>query len=456
VTHVAVLGAGPAGLGAAYLLARAGHDVTVLERGAGVGGLAASFEVAGQRVDHGSHRLHTSTAPAVLATLRELLGDDLQERRRHGRIRLSGTYVEFPPSVPDLVKRLPPTMSVRLVADTLTTPLRRPRDDTFAEAIRASLGPTLARAFYEPYVRKIWGLSGSELSDELARRRVGSRSTVDLVRRTIDRTREPTFFYPRLGFGQIVDALADAATDAGADIRTGADVTGVHTDAGGAEIHLSSGEVVEADQAWSTLPLPVLARLAAAPAYAADAADRLDYRALALVYVALGQAQWTPFDAHYFPEPEVAMSRISEPKNYRESVDDPRDMTVLCAEVPCSQDDELWSADDRSLGRLVADDIARVGLPEIEPAEVVVRRVPRAYPVYRVGYEEAFEHLDGWVARRPNLLTFGRQGLFVHDNTHHALAMAWAAVDALRADGRIDPGSWAAARDRFRDHVVAD
>jgi protoporphyrinogen oxidase len=392
----------------------------------------------------------------VLSTLRELLGDDLQERRRHGRIRLSGTYVGFPPSVPDLIRRLPPTMSVRLVADTLTTPLRRPRDETFAEAVRASLGPTLARSFYEPYVRKIWGLRGSELSDELARRRVGSRSTADLVRRTIDRTREPTFLYPRLGFGQIVETLADAATSAGADIRTRADVTGVHTDENGAEIHLSSGDVVEAAQAWSTLPLPVLARLAAAPAYAADAADRLEYRALALVYVALEQAQWTPFDAHYFPEPEVAMSRISEPKNYRESVDDPRDVTVLCAEVPCTQGDDLWSADDRALGRLVAEDIARAGLPEVEPAAVVVRRVPRAYPVYRVGYEEAFEHLDGWVARRPNLLTFGRQGLFVHDNTHHALAMAWAAVDALGADGRLDAAAWASARDRFRDHVVED
>ena len=106
---VLVLGAGPAGLGAAYRLASRGHSVVVLERAPTVGGLAASFDVAGVRVDYGSHRLHPATPPEIMAALRSLLGDDLQRRRRRGRIRIAGRLVAFPPHPIDLLRNLPPS-----------------------------------------------------------------------------------------------------------------------------------------------------------------------------------------------------------------------------------------------------------------------------------------------------------------------------------------------------------
>src|ERR671911_2323097 len=106
---VVVLGAGPAGLAAAREAAAAGRSVLVLERAATVGGMAASFEVAGIRVDHGSHRLHPSIDPAILADLRRLLGDDLQTRPRHGRVRLQDRWLEFPLRAGDLIAHLPRT-----------------------------------------------------------------------------------------------------------------------------------------------------------------------------------------------------------------------------------------------------------------------------------------------------------------------------------------------------------
>jgi protoporphyrinogen oxidase len=456
VTDVVVLGAGPAGLGAAYRLALSGRRVVVLERASAVGGLAASFEVGGLRVDHGSHRLHPSTAPEILAVLRSLLGDELQLRRRNGRIRLAGRFVRFPPRAGDLLRHLPPGLAVRLAADLVGAPLRRRGEGSFSAVVRSTLGPTMSRAFYEPYVRKIFGVEGHELSAELAQRRISARSSRDLVRRALGRAGHGTFLYPAGGFGRIVEVLARAAVEAGAQIRTDAEVVEVRVDDEGAEVTLASGVVVAGAQVWSTLPLPVLARLAGAPAYVASAAERLEHRALALVYLVLDRPVWTEYDAHSFPEPDVLASRISEPKRYRESPSDPGDATVLCAEVPCSVGDEVWRSADDELGARVAADVERAGLPAVTPVEVVVRRVPRAYPVYRVGFEDELDHLDGWAARLPNLLTFGRQGLFAHDNTHHALAMAWAAVDALDARGRPDPARWAAARERFRDHVVED
>jgi protoporphyrinogen oxidase len=450
VSDFLVLGAGPAGLGAALRLARTGFGVTVLERAPVVGGLAASFEVDGVRVDHGSHRLHPATDPAILAEIRSLLGADLQLRRRHGRIRMASTFVAFPPRPLDLARRLPPRLALGLARDVATSPARSGGDGTFAGAVRARVGPTLATHFYEPYARKIWGMPGTALDAELADRRVGARGVRDLVARLVGRAAGRTFWYPRRGFGAIVEALASAAVDAGASIRTESEVAAVEADDDGVTVRLASGEEVRGGQVWSTLPLPVLVRLAGGPEV------DLRYRGLVLLYLVLDRPAWTEFDAHYFPEPAVDAARVSEPKRYRTSADDRADRTVLCAEIPCSVGDATWSAEPASLAERLAAQLEGEGLPPADAVGVQVRRVPNAYPVYTRGFRAAFERADRWVAARPNLVTFGRQGLFAHDNTHHALAMAWAAAGSVGRDGRVDRSLWAGARESFRAHVVQD
>jgi protoporphyrinogen oxidase len=450
---VLILGAGPAGLGAAYRVAQTGRRVRVIEREPYVGGLAASFEVAGQRVDHGSHRLHPSTPEPIMATLRSLLGDDLQRRPRHGRIRMAGRFVAFPPNAADLVRRFPPALSARLALDMSTSPFRRARADTFAEVVRASLGPTMTDRFYAPYVEKLFGVPATGLAGELARRRVGARSATALVRRVVrpDPNRG-IFFYPRRGYGQISEALAEAATSAGAEILTDTEVAAI--DATG--VSTTDGVRYDAATVWSTLPLALVARLASAPDDVLVAASRLETRALLLVYLALPAGHWTEFDAHYFPEADVPLSRISECKNYRDNADDPRDITVVCAEVPCALGDTRWKASAEALAGEVRDALARCALATPTPIDIAVRRVPRAYPIYRLGYERPFAKLDAWASAQPNFLHFGRQGLFAHDNTHHALAMAWAGADALAEGGTVDEGAWRRARAAFASHVVED
>jgi protoporphyrinogen oxidase len=453
-----VLGGGPAGVGAAYRAAQRGLDVVLLERGDRVGGLAGSFEVAGVRVDHGSHRLHPTTDPVILAELRQLLGDDLQLRRRNGRIRLAGRWIAFPLRPADLARRLPPSFAAAALRDTATSPFRRARADTFAEVLRAKLGPAMCERFYFPYARKLWGLEPGEIAGEQARRRVGADSPLALVRRALAGGRGPrgVFWYPRRGYGQLSEALAEAAAAAGATLRLGAEVTGVRFPDDRATVEVGGAEPIEAGRVFSTLPLPLLARLTepAPPEHALAAASKLAYRAMVLVYLALRRPRYTEFDAHYLPEAWTPVTRVSEPKNYRDG-DDPADTTVLCAEIPCALGDETWSADDDALAAVVLDALGHAELPRAQPFEVVVRRVPRVYPVYRVGYERSLEELEAWAAAQPRLLSFGRQGLFVHDNAHHALAMAWEAAAALTADG-FDEASWSRARERFATHVVED
>jgi len=455
-----VVGAGPAGLVAAWRAATAGHRVNIVERSGHVGGMTASTEVAGIRVDLGSHRLHPSTPPPLLDALRELLGTDLQTRARNGRIRLRDRWVAFPLRTSDLVAHLPPVLALRAGLDAVVAPLRHPRRDTFAEVVRAGLGPTITDEFYRPYATKLWGVDADELAGELARRRVSASSPADLARRLVRGARPEgrTFLYPRRGFGQIAERLAEAAADAGADVRTGADVTGLRLAPDGVEATLADGATVGADRVWSTAPLPELARLVspAPPPDVLGAADRLEHRALVLVYLVLDQARYTPFDAHYLPALDVPVARLSEPRNYRDDPDDPPDRTVLCAEVPCSVGDAIWTADAPALGEVVVAALADSGLPPVRPSAVEVRRLPRVYPLYRPGFAWHLSTLDLWAADQPRLLTFGRSGLFVPDNTHHALAMGWAAAGALGADGRFDHADWEAARSSFRAHVVED
>jgi protoporphyrinogen oxidase len=451
---IVVVGAGPAGLAAAWQAARAGHEVTVVERADAVGGMAGSFEVAGLRVDHGSHRLHPATPPVIRAALRGLLGDDLQTRPRNGRIRLLDRWVAFPLQTGDLLRRTPPAFAARAAFDAATGPLRKPRADTFAEVIRAGLGPAVLDTFYGPYARKLWGVEADELAGELARRRVTASSPTAIVRRLLRGARPEgrVFLYPRRGFGAIAEALADAATDAGADIRLGCGVRGIKVGADDLRVELTDGTSLATPHLWSTAPLPAVARMVDS----APPVDGLRHRAMVLLYLVLDQPQWTAFDAHYFPGPDVSASRVSEPRNYRTNPDDPDGVTVLCAEIACWEDDEVWLADDADLAERLADELARAGLPRPMPVAVESRRLARVYPLYRPGFADDLAALERWSATVPGLVTFGRQGLFTPDNTHHALAMGWAAAAALDSAGRFDTEAWTAARDGFRSFVVED
>ena len=130
---------------------------------------------------------------------------------------------------------------------------------------------------------------------------------------------------------------------------------------------------------------------------------------------------------------------------------------MLCAELPCFQTDKVWTAGDDELGRLMMDALAVSGIPvRAKVAQIVTRRLPQAYPLYTREYREHFDRTDHWVNSLDGILTFGRQGLFAHDNTHHALAMAYAASDCLDDQGVLNRVRWQEHRREFQRHVVED
>ena len=473
VPAIAILGGGPAGVGAAYMLVKQGKAApTVLERAPRVGGNSGSFLHDGVHCDFGSHRLHPASDPEILDMVRELVGDDLLTRPRHGRIRLKGSWIHFPLKPADLLMKMPKGFALTLLRDMGTKPFRRgaatPEEETFASVLHKELGPAMCEGFYYPYMKKLWALDPEKLAVTLARRRISGSSITKIIKKVLGQLpgfKKPQtgiFYYPRTGFGLISESLKTGGEELGARYNLESSVTAVEHEYGKVKAvrwkTADGGERrMETDHVWSTIPLSMLIRSLepAAPANVLKAADTIGYRGMILIYITLDSDQYTEYDAHYFPELNVPISRLSEPKNYSASAG-PKGQTVLCAELPCDPHEELWGMTDDQLGQKLCEWLVATGLPKPKLKASATRRLSHAYPVYDRDYETHFTVLDDYIASIGGLLTFGRQGLFAHDNTHHALAMSAAAVECLNADGSFDHAKWRVHRKHFESHVVED
>ncbi len=478
--HIVILGAGPAGLGAAYQLAKRDDiDLTVIEATSQTGGTSRSIEVKGLQADLGSHRLHPACPPHILSDIQGLLGDDLLQRPRHGRIRLANRWVRFPVHPLHLLFELPPRLSARFAKDMCRGiwPQKNPSPGsatgsdpgsdpgisqldapTYRNELERRFGTALNEYFYSPYAKKLWGLPPEKIAAVQAEKRVAAGSLFTIARKSLLTLlgKKPFFYYPRQGFGQIFTAYEKAVRDAGTHFALGEPVTQLARAAEKFRIRTKTGRQFEADVCLSSLPLPLVAHLWKGPLSPSvqHAATQLRYRSMVLVYLVIQARQFTEFDAHYLPASELTCSRISEPAHYRASAHSNR--TVLCAEIPCNREDAIWSATPEILTGIVQHDLEDCDLSLPPITHVQVERIERAYPVYDLSFADSFAELDSWSQGLENFASFGRQGLFVHDNSHHALEMGYEAADCVSATGPFDQARWQEARLRFAGNTVED
>ena len=173
-------------------------------------------------------------------------------------------------------------------------------------------------------------------------------------------------------------------------------------------------------------------------------------------YLVLETEQFSPYDAHYFPENNTIFSRLSEPKNYSASRE-PRGITGLCAEIPCSLADDIWNASEDEISNRVIKDLAYAGLPVQSSVKTTfVRRLSEVYPVYDLNFDSRFRVVDDYLSQISGLVSLGRQGLFVHDNTHHTMEMAYRASECLQRGLVWNSEKWQFYRKHFSKHVVED
>ena len=241
--RVVVLGGGAAGMTAAWELASAGVDVTVLEREARLGGLCATHERDGWRFDLGGHRF-ISRSGDLVARVRGLLGEELLERSRRSVILNAGRAYRYPLDALDLARTLRFSDGARALASYLQARVRqrvRPRADvSFRDWVTARFGAHLYDRFFGPYTEKLWGIAPESLSADWAEERISLLDLGDAALRLLglSRARRPRsyarrYYYPRLGIGQIFERMGEALGALGAEVRLSVEACGLEVDGSG-------------------------------------------------------------------------------------------------------------------------------------------------------------------------------------------------------------------------------
>jgi protoporphyrinogen oxidase len=447
---VAVLGAGPAGLTAAYRLAQRRVPVVVLEAGEQVGGLARTVVRDGYRFDLGGHRFFTKSAE-VEALWDELLGPELLVRPRLSRIYWRGRFIEYPLRAADVFVRVGPLEVARSLASYARARLRPAAEaDTYEEWVRSRFGRRLFELFFKTYTEKVWGVGTNELRAEWAAQRISDLSLASALRAALPGGGETPkslieeFRYPRLGPGQMWEEMARRIEAAGGEIRLGAPVEGLEHEGGRLTAVRAGGERIEVAAAISSIPLRTTVGVAepAPPAEVTAAAAGLRYRDFVTVALQVDGEPPFPDNWVYVHDPRARVGRI---QNFRAwspwMTPDPR-RSCLGLEYFCFEGDELWRTGDEELVALGRREVGDLGL--VDPDRVAgghVVRVPKAYPVYDAEYAGRVERIRGWLDGIENLQQVGRNGLHRYNNSDHSMLTAMRAVDNL-VDG-ADHDIWA-------------
>jgi protoporphyrinogen oxidase len=460
--RVAVLGAGPAGISAAWRLSELGFPVTVIERDDAVGGMGRTITV-GDRylVDFGPHTFHireTEESRAILQAIQPFFGEDPLILTRGTRVLLRGKEYVYPLELLQVLTGVSPLLSTRIVFDYLMATLKSAisppkKEDSFEEWGVRNLGRTLYDLCFGIYSARVWGLPTGQISSKQAQR-VAKLNLKNIVLRVLGIKADPaTYFtkymYPRKGISLLFENMAAAVRRAGNDIklnsqvvrlqRQGAAITDViYTDGGGEK-------ALPCDIVLSTLPLPALVSMMAPalPDTVVQHAARLRYRSLKLIYVVLKRRQMTDYHWVYLLDEQFRVNRLSEQKNVSPHMV-PDDRTVLCIELSLWKDEPLWRASDEEIYRIALTDLMKMGyhVTESEVESYHVTDIPTAYPVYELNFEEhLIPVLDG-VHEVRNLMTLGRHGLFLNNSMDDNVLLGMKVAEHIAAKGASGNQQW--------------
>jgi protoporphyrinogen oxidase len=442
-SEIAILGGGPAGLACGWALEELGQrDYYIFEKSSVHGGNARTVQFGEFLYDTGPHRFH-ARHPKATRRISQLMGADLHQVDAPARIYWRGRFVDFPLRPVQILSSGGLIYATRAATDLVMSRIKTrnagpPHD--FSSYVNGWFGKTIANTFLIPFSERLWGLPAPELSPDIAGRRLPGFSITGIVREAVFGSQksdhlEGRFLYPRLGYGQIADKMADRLSPG--RLRYNHRVVSIET-RGNKIVSVgvkADGQVcqIKPEAIINTLPITKFARMMAPqpPPEVLMAAANLRFRNLVLVALFINQESVSEAAVTYFQNPKYDFTRAHEPRN-RSRAMSPEGKTSLVVEFPCFRGDAVWSCDDdRLVSGLVKhlDEMGLVKESRIFASEVI--RLPDAYPVYSKDYRAASEVVLPYLRQFQNLWTLGRGGSFFYGHVHDFVTDGFSVAEAV-------------------------
>ena len=454
MSDVVVIGAGPAGLTAAYQLTRHGRRAVVLEADDIVGGISRTPQRDGWRFDIGGHRFFTKVRPVEDFWHEILPPEDFLLRPRMSRIFYKGKFYDYPLKAGNALRNLGLIEAFLCVASYVWARIRPPADQDSLEGwVAARFGWRLYRTFFKTYNEKVWGVPASEIKADWAAQRIKNLSLAKAVINALLPKRNQKeitslieeFQYPKYGPGMMWERCTERVREAGSEVRMKTRVVGIRRDGSGAVAVVTESDgsttTIPAAHVISSMPLSELVEIMDPPApdEVQRAAKGLSYRDFLTVALVVPASASFPDNWIYVHAPEVRMGRIQNFGSWSPfMIKDGR--TCLGLEYFVFEGDDLWSAADDELIALGTRELEALGL--VGPGQVEVGyvvRMPKAYPVYDEGYDDRVATIRAWTESEvPNVHPVGRNGMHRYNNQDHSMYTAMLTVENIVAGSSHD------------------
>jgi protoporphyrinogen oxidase len=438
---VVVIGAGPAGLTAGYLLAKQGKPVIVLESTDQVGGIARTEVRDGYRFDLGGHRFFTKVKE-VDDLWHEIMKEEFLKRPRQSRIYWRRKFLEYPLQGMDVIRKLGPVELTRCLLSYLWAVIKpKGREDSFEQWVSNRFGKRLYGHFFKAYSEKVWGVSATEIRAEWAAQRIKGLSFFSAAKSAFFGNKGNKiksligeFNYPRYGPGQMWEQMTADIREHGGEVRLNAPVTRLRMDGGRVAEVVAGGETLTPSHVISSLPLRTTVGISEPepPVDVRDAARGLRYRDFLTVALVIESEDLFPDNWIYIHEPDVRVGRIQNFRSWSPWMVPNDTDASIGMEYFCFEGDDLWSMDDEDLVRFATRELQELGLARAERVKFgFAVRVHKAYPIYDAEYGERVATIRGWLEGIENLIQVGRNGLHRYNNSDHSMLTAMRAVDNI-------------------------
>ncbi|MVT10003.1 FAD-dependent oxidoreductase [Chitinophaga tropicalis] len=438
---IAIIGAGPAGLTAAYVLSKSNYKVDVYEASGRVGGMSCTIALWNQKVDIGPHRFF-STDKKVNSLWLEIAGKDYRMVNRLTRIYYKGKFFSYPIRVFNALHNLGLYEALRCIISYCKEQLFKKRyTGTFSSWVQSRFGKRLFEIFFKSYTEKLWGLPCDKLDADFAAQRIKRLSLYEAIKNAIlqgkgnkHKTLVDEFAYPTGGSGMIYDRMHERIKANGGNVHLHCPVYRIITvNEKVIGLELGDGTFCEYDHIISSMPYSLMVeRLPEVPEGIKKLAARLRYRNTILIYLLINETDLFPDNWIYVHSENLKMGRITNFRNWVPQLYNEENKTILAIEYWCNDEDTMWRNTDEELAELAKREIINTHLVKAASIEDhYVLRLHRSYPVYKKGYRYILSPIEEYLSGIENLSVIGRYGSFKYNNQDHSILMGLLAAENI-------------------------